>query len=645
MVRIWTVILVGGCVLAVLGSDEAVAVSERAKKNIAAIEPLLSEYEKVADEAEKALVPFENSRDEKVLTAVDSTKLRISAIRSVRIIIKTSPDYLAWHLGKGSLEKWKEGIEYYLECARTGKDPFEGMTSGIRPVLSKIDGQILFYVFKLPRDYDPKKKYPVNVGLHSGAGLIWRGGWMDGRPSNDPRNANAAQEIYISPCGRGNNCYAGMGEIAILEAIEHLKKHYAVDENRIYIGGASMGGTGGFRLCGFHPDVFAAGSSLTGGANYSVPVGNGRFDAYLLAENLCNTAFCIWDTPGDGHFKPNRAFAEGLRELAKKYPGYYPNLELTDPKGGHGIIDRKLQVEGREWLKKQVRNPWPKLVVYKTYNLRYDGAYWVTIDMVEDPARAARIEVEFQEPNRLRVATENIARFHLRLRGPILVAQVYEVSINGGPALRWPPGPRRHFARVEGKWTLERNRYPAGLVKKHGVSGPVLDVFLEEPVLMVYGTLQTKDQAKSLGMVSTLVGRWFGPGDGGHTLHTGFERKTDTAVTKDDIARKNLVLFGTPKQNAMVRDVADKLPVKFLDDGVEVAGKTHRGEGVGIIMVYPNPLNPERYVLLVPEDCGRTDVRTLPDYLVGRTVKGYGGMVLSPAAKGNFDAKWQLPGQ
>ena len=96
-------------------------------------------------------------------------------------------------------------------------------------------------------------------------------------------------------------------------------------------------------------------------------MGNGRFDAYLLGESLCNTAFCIWDTPGDGHFRPNRAFAQGLRELAKRYPGYYPNVELTDPKGGHGIIDRKLQIEGREWLKKQRIWAWCRQARSATY--------------------------------------------------------------------------------------------------------------------------------------------------------------------------------------------------------------------------------------------------------------------------------------
>jgi len=633
-------------VVLALVSTEAAEPSQRAKDNIAKIEPILPEFEKAADECEKALQPFMDSKDPNVVSAVDAALLRISAVRSVRTMIATQPDFFAWHIGKGQLEQWKEGMSYYLDCAKSGKDPFEGMTSGIRPLRSKIDGQILFYVFKLPKDYDPKKKYPVDIGLHAGAGLIWRGDWMDGKPGNNPAQASAEERIYISPCGRGNNCYGGMGEIAIIEAIDHLKKHYSVDENRIHIGGASMGGTGGFRLCAFYPDVFAVGDSLTGGANYGVPVGNGRFDGYLLGDNFANTGFCIWDTPGDGHYKANNAFAEGLRERARKYPGYYANIELTDPKGGHGNIDRKLQDEGREWLRKQVRNPFPKLVIYKTYNLRYDGAYWAYVDVMEKPDEPARIEAEVQPGNRLRVAVENVERFHLNLVKELVGdAKELAASVNGAPAFSVPAGKTVYFAKTDGKWNVSDERYPKGLVKKHGVSGPLMDVFMEEPVLMVYGTRETGDKKKSEGMVDEAVLRMFGPSDGGGTLHTMFERKGDTAVTKEDIAEKNLVLFGTPKQNAFLAKITDKLPVKFLDDGVEIAGKAYRGEGVGLTMVYPNPLNPERYVLILPEKCGHFDPRTMPDYAVGKVVPGYGGQVLRGDVQGNFDSHWQITGK
>jgi hypothetical protein len=82
--------------------------------------------------------------------------------------------------------------------------------------------------------------------------------------------------------------------------------------------------------------------------------------------------------------------------------------------------------------------------------------------------------------------------------------------------------------------------------------------------------------------------------------------------------------------------------VAFLDDGVRVGGKEYRGPGVGLVMVYPNPLNPERYVLVLPEVYRGARPLDYPDYVVLQAPKdGKGqGRVL---ARGDFDGNWQVP--
>jgi pimeloyl-ACP methyl ester carboxylesterase len=620
----------------------AVEPDARAKQRIAALEKLLPEYLQAADECEKALLPFADAKSEQVIAAVDGARLRIAAVRSVREIIARDPNFLIFHIGEPALPRWKEGWEHFLACAKSDTDPFRGATSGVRSCRSRIDGQLLFYVYRLPRNYDPKKRYPMEVALHSGAGLIWRADWIDGKPGNDPAKAEATERIWISPCGRGNNSYAGMGEVAVMDAIRDAQKYFAVDANRVTIGGASMGGTGGFRLGTLHPDVFAAIHSLTGGPHYGVPKGNGRFDAMLLVDNLCNTSMCIWDAPKEGHYATNHQFADWLRERAKQHPGTYPHLELTDPNGGHGVIDRKLIAEGRDWLRGQQRNPYPKRVVYKTWCLRYDGAYWAKLDTMEDANAPARIEAELLDGGKLRVVVENADRFSLDLVKELVGdARELAVTVNGGAAVQAPTGQRVHFARSGDRWGVSPERYPAGLVKKHGLSGPVQDVFMEQPVLMVYGTAAKQTVPEQQGMIDAAVMHLFGPGDGGSTLHTPFERKADHAVSAADLAERNLVLFGTPRQNLLLRKLADRLPVKFLEDGVEFDAKTYRGADVGLVVVYPNPLNPERYVLLLPEQYVGGPPLALPDFLVVKQVKNGAKVGQQVLTQGTFDARWR----
>ena len=463
---------------------------------------------------------------------------------------------------------------------------------------------------------------------------------MTGKPDNNPRSATDDGAIHISPAGRQ---HIGMGEVAILDAIADAKKHYAIDDDRIVIGGASWGGTGGFHFAAFLPDHFAAAYSLTGGGNYNVPVGNGRFDAYLLPDNLGNLPFLLWDTPGDGHYQANHAFADALRQRAEKFPGFYPNLELTDPKGGHGVIDRKLQDEGWAWMYKQVRNRYPKLAIYKTHWLRYDGAYWARIDTHGrcQPARAHRGRGQRRSLPRGR-----------RECGPLPPRPGSALGRRRQGAGR--PHQRRGSDQgadgrngllLEDGWTngaVATERYPRTLVKKHGVSGPIQDVFMEHPVLMVHGTSQSRDQTAVTKMLDDIVNRLISTGDGSGVLRTGFERKADAEVSDQDIAEKNLILVGTPKQNRLLARIADKLPASFLDDGVRIGGKDYRGPDVGLVMVYPNPLNPERYVLLLPEDYWGTRPLDYPDYVVlqaPKESKGQGRIL----AKGNFDANWQGP--
>src|SRR5262249_30231316 len=149
-----------------------------------------------------------------------------------------------------------------------------------------------------------------------------------------------------------------------------------------------------------------------------------------------------------------------------------------------------------------------------------------------------------------------------------------------------------------GQWSVATERYPAGLVKKHGLCGPIQDVFMGEPVLLVHGSRGERTREMAGQTMDPAVQRLLGPGDGGTTLHTAFERKADRDVSPADLADKHLVLFGTPRQNALVERIAGQLPVRFLDDGVEIAGKRFQGADVGLQLVYPNPLNPQRYVLL-----------------------------------------------
>lgn len=74
--------------------------------------------------------------------------------------------------------------------------------------------------------------------------------------------------------------------------------------------------------------------------------------------------------------------------------------------------------------------------------------------------------------------------------------------------------------------------------------------------------------------------------------------KDDRDLNDGDIASMNLILWGDAASNSALARVADKLPIR--KEGTVIAAGDHRYDASHHvpILIYPNPLNPERYVVL-----------------------------------------------
>jgi hypothetical protein len=128
--------------------------------------------------------------------------------------------------------------------------------------------------------------------------------------------------------------------------------------------------------------------------------------------------------------------------------------------------------------------------------------------------------------------------------------------------------------------------------------------------------------------------------------------KDDKEINDADIAANNLVLWGDPSSNAVLAKIAGKLPVKWDKDGVRVGDTTYEAGHHVPVLIYPNPLNPRRYVVINSGFTFREydylsnarQVPKLPDYAVVDidkpvTSRAPGGIV----AAGFFDETWGLP--
>src|SRR4029434_4307561 len=72
----------------------------------------------------------------------------------------------------------------------------------------------------------------------------------------------------------------------------------------------------------------------------------------------------------------------------------------------------------------------------------------------------------------------------------------------------------------------------------------------------------------------------------------------DTAITPDDIANSNLVLWGDPSSNGVLAKALPKLPVKWTAQKLALGAFEVDATDHAPILIFPNPLNPQRYVVL-----------------------------------------------
>lgn len=196
------------------------------------------------------------------------------------------------------------------------------------------------YLLYLPKDYAQKESWPLLLFLH-GAGE--RGDDLDRVKVHGPPKLIAAGKefpfIVVSPqCP--NNQWWQPHELTSL--LDEIIEKYAVDKDRIYVTGLSMGGFGTWSLAGFSPDRFAALVPICGGGDP------------FIARRFVRTP--VWVFHGAKDTVVPLASSEKMVEAVKASNG---NVKFTVyPEAGHDSWTAAYDdPELYTWLLEQKRTP------------------------------------------------------------------------------------------------------------------------------------------------------------------------------------------------------------------------------------------------------------------------------------------------
>jgi hypothetical protein len=339
-------------------------------------------------------------------------------------------------------------------------------------------------------------------------------------------------------------------------------------------------------------------------------------------------------------------------------------LELTHiigPKTAHSYhAEAKKEINRRlDAIVALGRNPVPHHVRFATWTLRYNQMFWVTLDALEQHWEQARIEAEVHvSENSIQAVTKKVAALTLSFPSgfyPLDNTRKPHIVLDGqkleGPRAESDRSWTAHFARHGATWLMvdapDSPSDGAKLRKRHGLQGPIDDAFMDS-FLMVRPTGKSANDK---------VSHWV-DGEFAHALEhwrrqfRGDARvKDDVAVSEAEIATNNLVVWGDPSSNRLLGRIADRLPIRWDAADIQVGHQNFPSTDHAVILIYPNPLNPERYVVVNSGFTFREydylnnarQTPKLPDYAVVDvrqpvTSRLPGGVV----AAGFFGEQWEL---
>jgi len=539
--------------------------------------------------------------------------------------------------------------------------------------LSRIDGSVQYFAVVAPRNYDPNKTYALILSLH-GAGVEASGQADAYRPKD--------WAFVVCPTNRKpfGFDWQDWGRLDCLEVLSEARSQFPIDNNRIYLTGHSMGGHGTWHIGLHHPDLFAAMAPSAGWTSFQlyVPYFLRKSDIFghpsLLAirdmglreerplnfvENALNLPIYILQGGADDNVPPVHArfFSSALKKLG--YQALYREVEgmghWWDNKETEGI-DCVDSDELLDFLKNNVRNPNPKHIIFKTTDIGLNNKNgWVEIDEPERLYNDSLIDAEIKDRTVI-VKTENIEQFTMHMSSELIYPGEISLKING-QELRCRLSEKDSLSlRKEGReFHLEKPRKQKPLKRQSGVEninkssaffGPIKKAYFS-PFILVYGTRGDSSSTEiNLHHARVEAQNWWWRGNGYVEIIPDIEVNTET------IRRHNLILFGGPETNAITAKVIKNLPLSIKNDRLVINDQEIEKDDVAFQMIYPNPLNPEKYVVVKGGTSPKSDELAglfnviysgsgLPDFIVyDETVKekGWGAAI----AEGFFDLNWKF---
>ena len=230
------------------------------------------------------------------------------------------------------------------------------------------DGQPVTCLVQVPPEYDPLRRYPTVVSLHAAfttpADQIT---WWAGSPGPDGRRVGQATRhgcIVVAPRwteeGQSTYGYSAREHAAVLGSLREAQRRFAIDTDRVFLSGHSLGGDAAWDIALAHPDLWAGLVAINPGA--------GRYVNHYWHNARTLPIYVVGGELDNGTFARNGMDLD--RYLAKGFDTTYVEYR---GRGHEHFADEILRIF--DWMERRKRTFLPTTI--DTVTMRpWDNFFW-----------------------------------------------------------------------------------------------------------------------------------------------------------------------------------------------------------------------------------------------------------------------------
>ena len=552
---------------------------------------------------------------------------------------------------------------------REGQAPWTTQTGlVVRGYRSRIDDSVQPYGLVVPASYQPEGNQPhrLDIWCHGRGETLSELAFIDGRQKT-PGEYTPPGAFVLHPYGRYCNANKFAGEVDLFEALDHAMRNYRLDEDRLVMRGFSMGGAAAWHFTVHYPSRWAASNP---GAGFSeTPEFLRVFQDESLEPTIYEQRLWNWyDCPGyvrnlancptiaySGEDDKQKQAATRMEEAATEQG--FTLTHIIGPKTGHKIhADSKVEIAHRlDRIVARGRERFPETVHFTTYTLRYANSAWVTIQGMLHHWEQAKVDARIDRASsQFVVDTDNVTALTLHAGPgdyPLDPISAVNVRLDGqnvsGPAPQSDRSWTAHFRKINTRWHPIDDPHSLGLQKRPGLQGPIDDAFLSRFIVVrpTGNAFHERTADWVNAELAHFVTHWRSQFRGEITV------RDDTSVTDQEMSEANLILWGDPASNKIIGKILKDLPLKWTSKALEIGPSRFDSSSHVPALIYPNPLDQNRYVVLNSGFTYREydylnnarQVAKLPDWaLIDTSVKPTSKAPGGIAAAGFFGEHWNV---